>query len=1059
MPDLVYFQDKKSNRMNFKFPALVLAFIFLFASFSLSAQKTTVLSEAQIAYKKGVEFYDSNVWGLAQTELRKTIELLLPVNEPEAKLLKQKAELLFAKCAVLMGQTEGENLIIEFARKYQPDPIANEALLDIANFYFNDRKYKEALALYNVIDEYGLPRELRSEVVFKKGYLNFIEKKFTLAKSQFRSIKDIQNQYYYPANYYYGMCNFFTKKYDEAVSSFQKVSSSSKYKNYTPYYITSIYFAKRDYDKVINYGVKQADKRTVKNRSDINRLLGRAYFEQGEYTQAKKYLEYASKKASKMDASDYYQLGFVQYQSGEYTKAAKSFEKLNRESNKMGQLSMYYLADCNLKTGKKRSARNAFGNASRLNFDKKIQSESLWNFAKLSYEMRFDRDAVDALQKIDVRDPNYSEAQGLLGDIFLNTRDYVKAMSIIEKMPNKTTKIKQTYQKVTYYRGVQLAGDGDLEGAKRLFYKSLENDYDSRTKALAYYGLGEIAHEQKKYQESNGHMSKFLNLAKNLNNLPDGASVHTANYTVGYNYLKQKNFDSSLGYFQDAVAGIKRNSVYINDQYVKKQVLADATLRTGDALFKKNDYNKAITYYDEAINKRYAGYVYALYQKAIIEGLRGNPTEQILALDRLTEQYPNSEFTDDALLSLGNAYQDIGRTNEATKAFKKLVKDFKGKSTLVNQGLLKLGLISYNSGDLQQAIRYYKDVFKNNPDPRESEGALAALEEIYVDDLGKPNDYLKFRESLGGGYDVTTAARDSINFKAAESQFDLGNYQKAVTKYTEYISKFPNGRQVIQAYFQRGESNTALKKYSNSLRDYEYVVNKGQSKYYEKGLKKAAIISYNHEQDFEKAYSFYSKWAEVANSEDAKFEAQLGTLRSAYRTGRTDAVYSMANKVTGNPRASQDQIAAASFYLGKVAFDKKDYTRAMSSFNKVIESSNNENTAEARYSVAYIHYVKRDLSKAESAAMSSIRENSSYQVWVAKSGLLLADIYVEQGNYFDARALLEGMIASYENDTEVRAQYNEAKKKLAALNAKENQNNSLTNPNSDVLELDDSGGF
>ena len=78
---------------------------------------------------------------------------------------------------------------------------------------------------------------------------------------------------------------------------------------------------------------------------------------------------------------------------------------------------------------------------------------------------------------------------------------------------------------------------------------------------------------------------------------------------------------------------------------MKKQVLADATLRAGDALFKENNYNSAIKYYDEAINKKYSGYVYALYQKAIIEGLRGNPTDQILALERLTEQYPKSEFS------------------------------------------------------------------------------------------------------------------------------------------------------------------------------------------------------------------------------------------------------------------------------------------------------------------------------------------------------------------------------------------------------------------------------
>ncbi|MEM6965711.1 MAG: tetratricopeptide repeat protein [Bacteroidota bacterium] len=1044
--------------MNFKLPTLALVLSFLFFTLSLTAQKTTIYSEAQIAYKKGMEFYQSKVYGLAQNEFRKTIQLLLPVNEPEARLLKQRAELLFAKTAVQLEQPEGENLIIEFARKYQPDPIANEALLDIANFYFNQGRsnYDQALNLYDMIDTYGLPRDLRTEVIFKVGYLNFVKKKFSVAKSKFNSIKDIQNEYYYPSNYYLGMCDFFLKKYPAAIKSFQKVSGSRKYSAYTPYYITSIYFAERDYDKVINYGAPKAEDSKVKNRGNINRLVGRAYFEEGEYDMAKQYLEYAAKKVRKMDATDYYQLGFVQYKSGDYKNASKNFKKLDREKNKMGQLSMYYLADCDLKLGDKQTARNAFANASRLNYDKKIQEESLWNYAKLSYELRFDRDAVDALQKVNSRSPNYPEAQELLGNIFLNTRDYQNAMSIIERMPNPTQKIKQTYQKVTYYRGLQLAQGGDMEGAKRLFYKSLDNNYDKRIGALAYYGLGEIAHQQKRYQESNQHLTKFLNAARGMNNLPDGASVNVANYTVGYNFLKQNDHNKALGYFQDAVAGIKRDTRFIDNDYVKNQVLADATLRAGDALFKSNKYNEAVRFYDEAIEKKYSGYVYALYQKAIIEGLRGQPTDQIIALERLTEQYPNSEYSDDALLSLGNAYQDIGRTNQATAAFQKLVTNFKGKSPLVNQGLLKLGLIAYNSGDLQQAINYYKDVFKNNPDPKEAEGALAALEEIYVDDLGQPDDYLTFRESIGG-FDVTTASRDSINFKAAESQFDVGNYEKAVDKYSEYIIKFPNGRHLIEAYYHRGESYTVLKKYSDALKDYEWVINKGQSRYYAKGLRKAAIIAYNYAEDFEKAYDFYSKWEEVASTEEFKFEAQLGALRSAYRTGRTESVYTMASKVSQNPRASQDQIAAANFYLGKVAFDGKDYDRAIASFNKVINNSNNENTAEARFSIAYIYYVRRDLDIAENAAMNAIRENSSYQIWVAKSGLLLADIYVEQNNYFDARALLEGMIASYEGDNEVKAQFDEAKRKLAALNARENNSNSLTNPDSDLLELDESG--
>ena len=1039
--------------MNFKNATLALMLGLLFTSLSLSAQVTTVFSEAQRAFKKGTEFYDGAIYGLAQNEFKKTIELLLPVNEPEAKLLKQKAELLFAQSSVRLGMSEGENLIIEFARKYQPDPIANEALIEIANFYFNDKEYDKALQLFNMIDSYGLPKEQRTEVIFKTGYAHFLKKNFSKAKGHFKSIKNIETEYYYPANYYYGMCSFFSKNYKEAIQSFQKAGKSKKYKPYVPYYITAIHFAEGDYDKVINYGAPKAKAAKVKKQPEISRLVGQAFFEEGDYKEARTYLEFAAKKSNRMDATDYYQLGFVQYLDGEYDKAANNFKKLGAEENVMGQTSMYYLADCYLKAGKKRDARTAFANAGRYNYDPAMQRDANWNAAKLAYELGLDREAVQALQTMDSRDPNYPEAQALLSELFLNTRDYGQAMQIIERMPNRTPKIKEAYQKVTYYRGLQLAAAGDNDGAKTLFYKSLENEVDRRTSAMALYGLGEIAHQQKKYGESAQHLGKFLQIANGMNNLPDGASIHTANYTMGYNYMKQKKYDSALGYFRSAVVGIKREEMFIKDAYVKTNVLADATLRAGDAMFKQNNYNEAVVYYNEAINKKYKGYVYALYQKAIIEGLRGNPTEKIIALERVTEQYPNSEYSDEALLALGNAYQEIGRNDQATKAYKKLVRNFKGKSNLVNQAYLKLGLITYNQGDLNQAIKYYKEVFSNNPEPQEAEGALAALEEIYVDDLGKPDEYLRLRESLGG-YDVDTAARDDLNFKAAESQFEAGNYDKAVLKYNAYISKFPNGRSVITAYFQRGESFTVLKDYTKALRDYEFVVDKGASKYYEKALRKAAIISYNHAKDFNKAYSYYSKWESIASTEELRFEAQLGTLRSGYRTNQSDAVYSMAKKVIDNPRASQDQISAANFYLGKMAFDKKDYARAMKSFNEVVANSNNENTAEARYWIAFIDYEKRNLDVALQKCEAAIPANAGYMKWQAKAGVLMADIYTEKGEYSTAIIVLNAMIDSYEGEAEAKEEVDEAKRKREALKARQNIS---APPSNSLLEMDETG--
>ena len=68
----------------------------------------------------------------------------------------------------------------------------------------------------------------------------------------------------------------------------------------------------------------------------------------------------------------------------------------------------------------------------------------------------------------------------------------------------------------------------------------------------------------------------------------------------------------------------------VDDKFVKSQLLGDAVLRAGDCNFKQNKYDEALKFYDDAIKSKYNGYVYALYQKAIIEGLKGNVEDNII---------------------------------------------------------------------------------------------------------------------------------------------------------------------------------------------------------------------------------------------------------------------------------------------------------------------------------------------------------------------------------------------------------------------------------------------
>lgn len=1019
----------------------------------LAAQQTTVYTEAHEAYKSGVSLFEQGVLAKAQQEFSRSLALLQPINEPDAELLRVKAELNYARCAVRLGAPDGEKLILDFVRKYSPSPMASQALIEVANYYYDAGQYEKAVDYFSKVPTAGMSRDQRAEVKFKMGYAQFIRKDFAKAKNNFRDIKDIDGEYYFPANYYLGLCYFFEGSYDNAITAFKLVERNNRYKRHVPYYTAQIYFAERRFDELIAYAEPRLRDPDLRNELEIRQLIGQSYFEKKDYAKALPHLQYYAERTSKLREEELYQVGFTFYQTGNYAKTIQYLQELSTVDSEIGQNAMYILGDSYLRQNQRASARTAFGAARRMPYDARVQEEALWNYAKLSYELKDPREAITALKELRPASKYYVDAQSLMSEIFLSYRDYQQALDILDGIPNKTPKLQETHQQVAYLRGIQLLQSNDLPKAKQLLAKSLEYSIDARTRALAIYWQADIAHREGDYNASIRLASQFLTLAKSMSNLPDESSIFTANYLQGYNYLKQENYATALGFFEDAVRGIERNRPFIRNTQVLQQVLGDATLRAGDCYFKRNQYAKAVEYYNTAIDKKYEGFVYALYQKAIIEGLLGRASNKILALEEIEKKYPNSEYADDALLLLGTTYQEIGQFSKALEPLKELLRRYQGKSDLIPKALVRLGLISYNQGNVDAAITYYKQVFSNNPDPNEANLALAALEEIYVDDLGQADNYFTFLETVRGN--VESSLRDSINFRAAESQFENANYERAVTAYTEYLRKFPRGNYTLQALYNRGESHSVLRQYSQAFQDYEAVVQRGPSSYYLRALEKAAIIAYNHEQNFARSYELYTQLEAAAASPDQRFEAQLGSLRSAYRINRSQAVFEQARKVISNPSASQLQIATANFYLGKMAFDQKDYDNAMSAFNEVIRLSDNEQTAEARYLRAYIFYLRRNLEEAQKICINANRESSAYPYWVAKSIILLSDILSEKGDLFNARASLEALLNNYTGDQEL---IDEAKRKLAAINAQINRSSRLdTDRSGGTLEMQNGG--
>jgi tetratricopeptide (TPR) repeat protein len=371
------------------------------------------------------------------------------------------------------------------------------------------------------------------------------------------------------------------------------------------------------------------------------------------------------------------------------------------------------------------------------------------------------------------------------------------------------------------------------------------------------------------------------------------------------------------------------------------------------------------------------------------------------------------------------------------------------QSELYVSALIRLGLINYNAGNTDMALRSYKRVFEHNPTAAQGREALTAIEEIYVQDLRQPDAYFAFVNTIPG-YEISAMRKDSLSFRTAEIQYEQGDYAGSVKSFSDYLQRYPNGINMVTAYFYRGDAHALLKNYPAALSDFEVVTGRGPGQFYLDALSRSAILAYNHAQDFQKAFHHYSTLYGKVSDPIKKSEAALGAVRSAYRAGLLPKVAEWYPRVTSDV-SSSDVIRAEAFYYGaKASLDQKEYQTSIELFRKVAALSDNIQAAESRFRIAQIEFFTGKFAAAEQSCNAANAQNGNYPYWVAKSLILISDIAVQRQDYFNARAPLEAVIENFQGDSQL---VEEARQKLATVIRLEQEHSKVHRDTSKTLEM------
>jgi TolA-binding protein len=877
-----------------------------------------------------------------------------------------------------------------------------------AQYYFHRRNWAAAIPYYQQAGIANLSNKEVAETKFELAYAYFNNKQFAESEALLASIKDIDGSHAPSANYYYGLLAYNKGNFADALKSFEKIEQHKEYKAVVPYYMAEVLYFNGERGKAL-LKVKEELAKNEKSYYDneFHLLAAQCLFEERKYTEAIPYFEYYYSNVDKIRKQDMYKMAYSYYRTEQWQKAIEPFQQLSTVQDTLGQASMYYLGDCYLKTNDKTGAKNAFSICSQMPFDEKLVEQSLLLSGKLSFELGYSAEGSAQIRKLLNEFPESvyrSEATNILSQQLLRTGNYSEAYQMLSAIDAPSRIL---VQKSAYGYALQNLQQNNRIEAERLLDESLQNSENNSYEAAAYFWKAEIDYHNKNYTAALNNGKSFL--AKNNSDVPSvspDATLQHAMLTLGYAALNTEDFAQSRTYF--AQAQNKQNTAGYS-----AKLAADAALREADAAFLEKDYARASELYSKTIAQNTTDADYARFQKSTLLGLQGKSSEQVELLTAIVSQRnPESRYRYEAHYALGDLYLDANKYEDAISHFQK-INDNTARH-LAAKALMKTAFAYQEADNDDKAIETYRDVLRKYPNSDQRNGALEALKDLYVS-TNQPNTYVQLlKENNLAATD--NAGLDSLFYAAAEIQFAGAKYSKATEAMRNYLQQYPQGAFRTKASFYKAESHYQLKEYDSALKGYELVLQEAWSDFTEPSAIKAAALAFA-QNNFTAAERYYGILRNNAIGKDNLKVAYRGLMLSAKNMNNLPAAGNYADTLLTIPELDEQSKNEALLIKGNTAAKDGKYDEANSFYTQLNGAKNIEIAAEAIYKQAELLVLQNKIADAEKATGKAIQQTSGSSYWNTKAYLLMADIFVAQKDYFNAKATLQSLVKNVKHET------------------------------------------
>ncbi|MGL4993488.1 MAG: tetratricopeptide repeat protein [Bacteroidales bacterium] len=897
-----------------------------------------------------------------------------------------------------------------FLKEYPHSAYTNFVRLIYGSSLLEQEKIDQAIEILTQADSDLLSKADREHCRYRLAYAFLLNDQFSNSKPMFNELSRSSAIYSDKADFYLSYISYREGEYAKALKGFLPLQNISQYRSIVPYYIVQIYFAQGNYTAAIKLGqellLRESDPANV---AEVKRIVGESYYYSGDQRSATAHLSQYVKMSSQPTRSAWYALGLCLYDAGDMQGTISALSKVTLGNDIYSQTAYYHLGLAYLSQKDYSKARMAFESASNMEYNDTIRELAMYNYALTIYSTSYTpfNESVGVFEQFLNRYPNslYADkASEYLSEVLLTTKDYQGSLDMIAKIARPGAKILSAKQRILFYLGSEQVVNSHFKNAIEYFTAAINvGNYNAQYRAEALYWRGESYYRLEDYKRAISDYTAFTSQT------PDRSKpIYTlAMYNLGYSYFKSFDFVKARSFFTQFIDLSKEK---------KGTLYADALNRLADCQYYRREFALAEENYAKVATLKSGFEDYALYQKAMMQGIRKQNDRKIETIDQLIATYPKSEYVDDALLERGLIQASQNKYAGAIADLNKLISQFPN-SNIAPTAAIQLSTVYRNMGDNSSAINAYKSILSKYPGSEQAKMANADFKEL-AQETNSVSDYANYINTLGWGFKFSATEQDSLTYFAAEQIYIKGNRDAADKSFVDYIQSFPQGAFTLSANYYLGTMAYEKGDMDRAMGYLNLVTSMPKSIYTEDAVTVLATINYV-KKEYREAQRLYRELSALASKRSVKLQANIGEIRSAYALSEYAEVNLIASRLLEDKSLDPDQLGEILYLHAKSLMAEKQSGKAADVWMILSKDTRSAYGAEAKFQLADYYYRAKQYDKAEKTLGEFVEQGTPHQYWMARSFILWSDIYMQQDDPFQAKQYLMNLRGNYKANDDI----------------------------------------